>query len=579
MTIPDYLKKEPIGDYERRSSDDEDHQVASLDQQRSSNKKLHTDTGTTPKQVYAESGSAKKPGRKQFNLMLDDVEAGKITVIFTWDLSRLSRNPVDSGRLNWLLQNGILKAIVTPQRIYLPEDNVLLMNVEFGMANQYLRDLSRNVKRGLWNKANKNWYVGSAKPGYMFDPLAKQGEKDLVPIPGTYELIERAWREMMTGKCRVAQVLERLNNEWGYRTPIRGKLGGKPMFLSEIYEMFHDRFYMGEFEYPKKSGEWHKWRGKPMLTEEEFMRVQMLLGGKYLPKPKHREFSFTCLIKCVCGSAVTAEEKWQTICTICHEKFSSLNRDACPKCNTRIEEMDNPTVLHYVYYHCTRKLNPDCVQRSIRLEDLELQVDEILSKSAISDEFRQWALKYFNELNTEEIQDRNIVLDGLHKNYDSCIKRLDNLVKLKISPDNCDGSLLSDEEFKSQKEFIVNEKRALEARMGTTGQRIENWIDNLEKALDFAVQARHKFSIGTIAEKRDILATIGSNLILEDGKLHCKAQGPYCFLEEIVKVEPTASAEFEPGKRKDMTPQLESLWLQNLSVQRRTQKFEPFLEI
>ena len=307
-----------------------------------------------------------------------------------------------------------------------------------------------------------------------------------------------------------------------------------------------------------------------MLTEEEFMKAQMLLGGtKYLPKPKTRTFAFTCLIRCACGSAITAEEKWQTICSACRTKFSSLNRDACPKCGVRVEEMDSPTVLHYIYYHCTRKVDPSCTQKSVRLEDLEPQVDEILRHVGISDEFKQWALKYFNELNEEEVSDRNVIIRELQKNYDGCIQRLDNLVKLKISPHNTDGTLLSDEEFKAQKEAIMKEKRQIELGIGSAGKRIENWIENLERQLDFAVQARYRFATGSLEDKRDILATIGSNLVLEDRKLRCKAQGPYCFLEEIIKVEPTASAEFEPKKRAEMQPQLEALWYQNPSVQGR----------
>ncbi|MCL4390059.1 hypothetical protein M1345_01555 [Patescibacteria group bacterium] len=168
---------------------------------------------------------------------------------------------------------------------------------------------------------------------------------------------------------------------------------------------------------------------------------------------------------------------------------------------------------------------------------------------------------------TEEVQDRNTVLQEVQKNYDSCIQRLDNLVKLKISPQNTDGSLLSDDEFKSQKESIVSEKRQLEERMGNTGKRIENWIENLERALDFAVQARYKFSIGSLEEKRDILNTIGSNLILEGQTLHLDVQRPYLFFGEIIKVEPTASGEFEPEKQGISTAQLESLWLQNPAVQ------------
>jgi hypothetical protein len=41
-----------------------------------------------------------------------------------WQLNRLSRNPVDSGALSWMLQQGILKCIQTIDRQYLPDDNV-----------------------------------------------------------------------------------------------------------------------------------------------------------------------------------------------------------------------------------------------------------------------------------------------------------------------------------------------------------------------------------------------------------------------------------------------------------------------
>jgi len=58
-----------------------------------------------------------------------------------------------------------------------------------------------------------------------------------------------------------------------------------------------------------------------------------------------------------------------------------------------------------------------------------------------------------------------------------------------------------------------------------------------------------------------------TNIILEDKKLRLDAQKPYCYLTEILKVEPTASAEFEPNKRADKSAQLETLWSQNPAVQ------------
>lgn len=96
-----------------------------------------------------------------------------------WDLSRCSRNPVDSGTLSWFLQKEKLKAIVTPHRIYQSQDNVLLLNIEFGQANQFLRDLSKNVKRGLSTKLSKGWRPGVAPEGYLNDKSEEKGNRRL----------------------------------------------------------------------------------------------------------------------------------------------------------------------------------------------------------------------------------------------------------------------------------------------------------------------------------------------------------------------------------------------------------------
>jgi len=52
-----------------------------------------------------------------------------------------------------MLQRRIIKSIRTYEREYTPEDNVLMIGFESGMANQYVLDLSKNTKRGLKNKA------------------------------------------------------------------------------------------------------------------------------------------------------------------------------------------------------------------------------------------------------------------------------------------------------------------------------------------------------------------------------------------------------------------------------------------
>jgi len=141
--------------YCRKSSESEDRQVLSLESQLNELKSLAERLNLSVVDVFTEAQSAKSPGRPLFNEMLKRINHKQAEGIICWKLDRLARNPIDGGQIIWMLQKGIIKHIQTFDRSYAPEDNVLLMSVEFGMANQYILDLSKNVKRGLKTKAEK----------------------------------------------------------------------------------------------------------------------------------------------------------------------------------------------------------------------------------------------------------------------------------------------------------------------------------------------------------------------------------------------------------------------------------------
>jgi len=139
--------------YARKSTDVEDKQVRSIDDQLAVLRALAKDEDLTITQEFVERQSAKKPGRPVFNEMLALIERGEAQGIICWKIDRLARNPVDGGQISWLLQQSIIQRIRTHDRSFLPADNVLMMSVEFGMANQFIRDLSVNTSRGLRYKA------------------------------------------------------------------------------------------------------------------------------------------------------------------------------------------------------------------------------------------------------------------------------------------------------------------------------------------------------------------------------------------------------------------------------------------
>jgi hypothetical protein len=171
----------------------------------------------------------------------------------------------------------------------------------------------------------------------------------------------------------------------------------KPLVRSAIYKIFTKPFYYGWFEYPHGSGQWYQGKHEPMITEAEYDRVQALLGRNGNPRAQSQhEFAFTGLIRCGdCGRAVTAEEKHQVLCGYCKFKFAYRRQNTCPRCETTIEKMENPLFLHYTYYHCSKSRRPLlCSQKCVTGLELEKQINEHLARISISQQFKDWAIKY-----------------------------------------------------------------------------------------------------------------------------------------------------------------------------------------
>jgi len=554
--------------YCRKSSESEERQALSIESQIRETHNLVSQRKLDVADTITESKSAKFPGRLGFQQVVESIEQGKAQGIIVWHPDRLSRNPIDAGRIIYLMDCGHLIEVVTPSQVFrnTPNDKFML-NMLMIQAKWENDNKGENVKVGLKTKAEKGWLPSGAKPGYMNDKYAEKGNKTVKNDPERFPLIKKAWDHLLTGLYNPPQILEKLNDEWGYRTPKHKKIGGKPMSRSMIYEVFSDSFYYGEFEFPEGSGDWYKGAHEQMITKEEFDRAQILQGKNTSPRPHTKEFSYTMLLECgECGAAVTAEEKWHVVCTNCKYKFTSAQRVECPKCHIKVADMKNPTIRHYIYYHCTKRKNPNCTQGSIQAHILEEQVDEILSRAAISERFRSWAIKQLNDMSDREVQDRNTILNSLQNTYKDCITRIDNLVRLYTRTDNVRGELLSTDEFKSQKRELMNEKSGLEEKLKDTGDRVSKWVELSERTFNFACYARHWFAYGDPLTKRSILQGIGSNLSLLDKIVRVSDENPIQFIEMARNEEPSIAPGFEPSLQTDTTAQLEAYWSKNPSL-------------
>src|SRR6266705_603849 len=332
--------------YCRKSSEAEDRQVLSIESQTRELEQLAAKLNLPVAAVLTESKSAKDPGRPVFNQMMQRLYRGEAAGIICWKLDRLARNPVDGGSIIWAIKQHGIKVFTPAQSYGQNDDNTILMYIEFGMAQKYIDDLSRNVKRGLRTKVEKGWYPAVAPAGYLNNRVKDKGEKEIVKDPERFQIVRRIWDLMLTGLYTPPQILKIANDQWGFRSRQLKRLWEKSLSRSGIYYILTNPFYYGWFEYPNRSGQWHEGKHERMITVEEYDRVQALLGRKGNPRATSHAFAFTGLIRCGdCGAMVTAEEKYQLICPECRYKFAYRNKDRCSSCQAPIEGMKNPKFL------------------------------------------------------------------------------------------------------------------------------------------------------------------------------------------------------------------------------------------
>ncbi len=465
--------------YARKSSESEDKQVASISSQIDELKKLAKENNLKVIEVLTEEKSAKAPGRTVFNQMLQDIHDGKAEGIICWKLDRLARNPVDGGNITWMLQQGVLRHIQTFQRGYSPTDNVIMMSVEFGMANQFILDLSVNTKRGQRSKAQNGWLPHKPPIGYLNNQYNMPDKPPIYKDPQRFDMVRKLWDILLEKKCTLDE-LYIIANKMGLIS-----YTDKAYAHSSFHRLFRNPFYYGRFVWNAGT---YDGKHEAMITKTEFDLVQRILDGRGFTCKKEHVFAFTGLIRCgECGASITAEDKEK------HQKNGNFHQ--------------------YTYYRCTKRIKRDCSEKPISKKELEAQIFNILGKIHIPAEFHQWAIKYLREEHAKEITDREGITHAQRKCLDNCAKRLDTLFNMRLNGE------ITPEEFKAQNEKLLKEKNKYEELLKDTSHRQETWLDRAERLFSFAETAKERFENGTLDDKREILSTLGSNLLLTGREL------------------------------------------------------------
>ena len=381
--------------YARKSSDREDRQMASIDDQIREMRKIADKDDLEIIDEIIETKSAKEAGRPGFRELVRRLYANEAQGVLCWKPNRLARNMTDGGLIIDLLSQGVIKHLRTCHRSYYPEDNVVMLAVEFGVANQFVKDLSLDAKRGLRSKAERGWYPTINLPiGYRHRRYARMGEPEIASDPDSFPKMKELWDMFLTGGYSIADLYFHARNTLELKT-VKGKLIGRTSF----YRIFRHPFYAGTFIW---GGKTYQGKHEPMVTQEQFRRVQQLLARDARSVGSSRTIMpYQKLMRCgECTSMISLEHKIQVRCPNCKRKFSAKHKTSCSKCGLAIKDMNAPKILDITYARCGRN-HQTCKQPYVQLPDLEKQLLAKLDSIQVSTSFTQAGKVVLKWLRTE----------------------------------------------------------------------------------------------------------------------------------------------------------------------------------
>jgi len=467
--------------YARKSTEDEDRQILSIEAQLAELKEFAAKEKLEIVTSLCEVKTAKEPGRMKFAEMLSFLERGKADGIISWHPDRLARNSVDGGKIIHLIDKGIIKSLKFPTFWFEPTPQGLFMlNIAFGQSKYFVDNLRENVRRGLRQKIRNGVWPGWAPIGYLNNPKTRGIDIDEMKAPKVRKMFEL----YATGNY----TLHSLAN-WCKENGLCGNLG-KPLVIANIQKNLQNIFYIGLMKY---RGEIFEGKHTPLISKKLFDKCQEVMAkrGKVQEVRKNR-FAFLGLMKCAsCGCSITAE----------------------------IQKGHN-------YYRCTKKKGPCQERHYLREENLIEQIKSFLQKVSLSNQDTEKVLAGLEKDEQKAKEQAKIAVRNLKKELVEIETKLEKLLDVYLN------EVISTEEYTSRKQKILTRKLELQERIRDFEQKGLSW---LEPAREFVLklnQAEKLLASENYTGMTTFLKNIGSNHILQNQKLSFSWKIPFNLAAE-----------------------------------------------
>ena len=471
--------------YCRKSTDEKDKQVLSIEAQITELKEFAKRENLIISKFITEAKTAKIPGRKQFNELLQLIEAGKASGILTWHPDRLARNSIDGGKVIYLLDTGKLLDLKFPSFWFesTPQGKFML-SIAFGQSKYYVDNLSENVKRGNRQKLRNGIWPSKAPYGYINNPKTRGIDVD----PELSKVVKKAFQLFADGNISFTAISQFMH-KFGIK-----KLDGKPVKVGQVKNMLTNRFYIGILKY---AGEYYQGSHKTFISKKLFDKVQKKIKRIEKPRKHGHNFAFTGLATCgECSAAITAEK---------HIKVY-------PKTRGKVE---------YIYYRCTKKLKP-CSQKYINEPSFEEQLRKIIGDCGLHEEWEPYFKKWIMEAEEKDKQESETETQKLNFQIQETDVKLNRLLNGYLD------QIIEPEIYKQKKNELFEEKLCLEEKKSQIIKNGTSWLEPMREFVNCAVSAQKIAREKNNCHDLSIMAKkVGSNYSLFNQRLSANLDFAY----------------------------------------------------
>ena len=531
--------------YVRKSTEGEERQALSIESQKDKVKEFFS--GLEIVDYFEERHSAFKPyNRPQFDEMIKRIRKGEAQGIIAWHPDRLSRNEIDASTITYMIRTGAIDDLkFASYNFDNSPEGIMMLQLALSQSQYFSSKLGKDVKRGLEKKVSLGWLPGVAPEGYLNDVRLEKGQRTLITDKKRTPLLRKAFELFMAGTHNAQEVLNKLNNEWGYISRQKPKMGGRPLSRSTWYKMLSNPFYTGLIVY---NGKESPGKHKPLITMDEYNRIQELLGLRGCKRsPQKYDFLYSGTFTCgVCGCTITAERKTKYI--------RSKNE-----------------VKAYSYYHCTHKRKQaNCHEGSVEQDDLEKQLKKEFLKLEINPLFLDWSLAYLDKKQTENKGADKIIIENQTDKITTLENEKNELIKMRAK------KLIDDITFSNQLADLEKEIVSLKNNGQNKKQKSPGELLELTKnSFIFCAHAKKEFEKGDKHTKKKILTELGSNRAIINKNLNISyyewlipiRNNAQKFNAELARLEPPKFGEYQ--RKNEALTSLNLRWLPGSDSNRR----------